>query len=136
MCFEKENKRSLTRVQGYKKRSCQEAGGPNLTREDRVPWPYGGHHTAGTQGCQAPMLLTTHFRARLGLSGRIAVKSLHESDLCDRHPSRVLIPLFLQQAQGQKDGDCHDNSCQLHKGPPELLPPATPPFPGRPLKIL
>lgn len=43
MCFEKENKRSLTRVQGYKKRSCQEAGGPNLTREDRVPWPYGGH---------------------------------------------------------------------------------------------
>lgn len=54
--------------------------------------------------CPVATLHTTHFRARLGLSGRIAVKSLHESDLWDRHPSRVLIPLFLQQAQGRRTG--------------------------------
>lgn len=68
---------------------------------------------------------TTHLRARLGLSGRMAVKSLQESDLCDRHPSRVLMPLFLQQIRRQKEGGCRDHNCQVYKR--HLDPPPSPP---------
>lgn len=68
----------------------------------------------------------THLRARLGLSGRMAVKSLQESDLCDRHPSRVLMPLFLQWAGAEGRG-CHGHNCQLYAldllpCPPQVAP--------------
>lgn len=78
-----------------------------------------------TQPCGYPGMQdshTTHLRARLGLSGRMAVKSLQESDLCDRHPSRVLMPLFLQRIGRQKEGGYHDHDCQLSKGHLDLLP--------------
>lgn len=55
------------------------SSGQQLSREEEVLQPRGGHPMVSPLGM--PGGRTTHFRARLGLSGRIAVKSLHESDL-------------------------------------------------------
>lgn len=55
------------------------SSGQRLTREEQVLRPRGGR-PAGS-ALAGPCGQTTHFRARLGLSGRIAVKSLQESDL-------------------------------------------------------
>lgn len=78
----------------------------NNLLENRVPKT----QSVGTQELKA--IDATHLRARLGLSGRMAVKSLQESDLCDRHPNLVLMPLFLQWVGAEGKG-YHGHNCQL-----------------------
>lgn len=77
----KENNHSLTHIQVYQRR-CQETGIDcplaHLVNSSLEKDGFCGP-TLGPRGI--PSGSTTHFRARLGLSGRIAVKSLHESDL-------------------------------------------------------